>query len=101
MIEALSTKILDMLEVAPHGGRAPLDWTTYVETPLGLALKASEARLKLRRGEEPLTSDEVCLLSGWNAQKLASAKLIKGGKKGTQYDAASVREAFEKDGVRV
>lgn len=102
LIEETFRKVIDLLELAPHGGRAPLDWDKFLETPLGVALKAAEARVKLRRLSDPLSSEDICLLSGWNAQKLASAKLSKANKKpGTYYEPESIREAFEKEGVRI
>ncbi|MBM4321165.1 MAG: hypothetical protein FJ125_14750 [Deltaproteobacteria bacterium] len=102
LIEDIVRTVVDLLEIAPNGGRSPMEWDRFGDTPLGTALKAAEARVRLRRQSEPLSSEEICLLSGWNVQKLASAKLTKAAKKpGTFYEPASVKEAFDKDGVRV
>jgi hypothetical protein len=102
LIEELIGKVVDLLELAPNGGRAPIQWESFLDTYLGAAIKAAEARVKLRRQSDPLSSDEVLLLSGWNTQKLASAKLTKANKKpGTFYEAESVKEAFLRENVRV
>ena len=98
LIENLIETIVDLLEIAPSGGRAPTDWTQFGDTALGGAIAAARARVKLRRQSDPLTSEEICLLSGWNSQKLAAAKIPKAGK--GQYQADGVKAAFDKEGLR-
>ncbi len=99
LVEDLAQKVIDLLELAPGGGRAPLDWSTFGGTALGVAVKAAQARVKLRREAEPLSAEEVCLLSGWNSQKLAAAKITK-EKKGL-YEPSSIKDAFAREGVRI
>lgn len=99
LIEDLVTSVVDLLEIAPSGGRASIDWASFGDTALGLAITAAQARVKLRRQAEPLTSEEICLLSGWNSQKLAAAKINKEGK--GLYEAAGVREVFMRDNIKV
>lgn len=101
LIETNVQKIVDLLETSPAGGRCPLDWEKLVETPMGIALKGAMARVKLRREAEPLTSDEICLLAGWNPQKLASAKIEKVSKKSGLYEPGSVKEAFGREKVKI
>ncbi len=101
LIEETCQKVLDLLELAPNGARAPMDWSTFLDEPLGVAIKAALARVKLRRQSDPLTSDEVCLLAGWTPQKLASAKIAKvHGKKGL-YDPEAVHAVFEREGIKI
>ena len=100
LIEELIRKVIDLLELAPNGGRAPIDWKSFSETFLGIAMKASQARVKLRRQSEPLSAEEVYLLSGWSSQKLASAKIAKTSKRSSFYEPGAVKKALERKGIR-
>jgi hypothetical protein len=101
LIEGIASTVLDLLELSPSGARASLNWDTFIDTPLGVAVKAALARVRLRRQSEPLAADEVCLLSGWNPQKLAAAKIQKDDTKKALYAPEAVKDAFEREGLRI
>jgi hypothetical protein len=100
-VEGMCAQVLDLLHAAPRG-RVAEDWAELSRTPLGVAILACRARIRLRDDEGQLTAAEVVLLSGLTPQKLTAAKL-KSRKRGaeTVYPAPEVRALFEKEGVRV
>lgn len=94
-IESLCARLIDLLHVAP-AGRIEVDWDTFSETSLGLAVLACRGRTRLRAEDGTVSGDELQLLSGLSKQKLRAAKLkrVPGG-----YHAPDVRSLFAKEGI--
>lgn len=95
-IGLLCETVLDLMHAAP-AGRVKEDWKALANTPLGVAVLASRARIALRDDDGSLTAAQITLLSGLSKHKLSAAKITK--KRGG-YPAPAVRGWFEKQGVR-
>ncbi len=94
-ISGLCDTLLDLLHSAP-AGRVPEDWKALADTPLGLAVLAARARIKLRDDDSALSAGDVELLCGLSRRRLSAARIER---KGGLYPAPAVRVWFEKEGV--
>lgn len=95
-VGGLCDRLLALLHTAP-AGRLPEDWEALSATPLGCAIRAARARVKLRDDDEALTHAEIEVLSGLSSQKIAAAKLPR--RKGA-HSSTEVRAWFQKEGIR-
>lgn len=100
-VGGLCDQVLELLHAAP-AGRVEEDWGELSKTPLGVAIQACRARIKLRDDDEVLAAAEVVLLSELTPQKIAAARMGSRKRKGTTvYPAPEVRALFEREGIAV
>ena len=105
-IRGICNDVETLLTKNALGQSSPLNWGEFGETALGLAIRASRSRMKLRDGEdeELMSADEVSLLSSVSISELDELPLSpKKGKKGAavEYEVGDVRKAFEKENIAV
>lgn len=101
-VEQKCSDLMEMLHTTALGRRVDPDWATFSDTPIGLAILASGARISLRRDEGTITRPEVLVLSAWTDKNLERSGLVRiEGVEDERYQSADVRKAFQSQGIAV
>ena len=101
-ILGLCDKITEILWSNAMKKKYDVDWDSWKETPLGLAVLACRTRVKLRDEEGLLTIDEVLLLGSMDREDLNDTPLASAiDEKTNQIPSKVAKEFFERERIPV
>lgn len=98
-------QLMELLTRSISGAVAPLDWSTFAGTPLGLCILACGARIALRVEDGTIALPQILILSGVTAEALTEAGLTANTDADADgaghYQCEQVRDLFAEKGLPI